>query len=271
LLPRFLTLTITQRVSACKDAGDVPGERQEPGGEGANQTAKPDSRRHVAVLTWVWTRGRRFARWFVLLFIASLIIPALTKQWNDRKQELEVKQRLLSDVVKATTDAVYGAQDVSLQADPEQQRQARSQLLGAWLRGRSTLETPMLVYFDPSDAADHWRGRGQLGLRNAVLLYVLMVCCDREERDDHIRMLRNYLPPLAPEDIERLEFDPWNALRCGPQEACTLDPRYRRAYTWLGNRILEQRLVLRDQLLAANGKGFSSGWRDFVADLNPVG
>jgi hypothetical protein len=254
--------TYTGRSDSTAKSEDVPAAKGEGDGE-----SKRESQRPADVLGWAWTRGRRFVRWFVLLFIASLIIPALTKQWNDRKQELEVKQRLLSDVVKATTDAVYGAQDISLQADPELQGQARSQLYGAWLRGRSTLETPMLVYFDPSDAADHWRGRGQLGLRNAVLVYIFMSCCD-PHRAEHISMLQKYLKTTA-----RLPGggDPWVVLACGPGESCTPAPNYQVAYRWLGNRILEQRLVLRDQLLAANGAGFSSGWRDFVDDLNPIG
>ena len=62
----------------------------------------------------------------------------------------------------------------------------------------------------------------------------------------------------------------WKALRCGPQEPCT-ERGHERAFTWLGNQLLAQRFVLRDQLLAANGRGFSSGWRDFVGDLNPLG
>ena len=39
----------------------------------------------------------------------------------------------------------------------------------------------------------------------------------------------------------------------------------------LGNQLLNQRHVRLDQLLDANGAGFSSGWRDFVKDLNPLG
>jgi hypothetical protein len=40
---------------------------------------------------------------------------------------------------------------------------------------------------------------------------------------------------------------------------------------WLGNQLLSERRVLLDQLLDANGTGFSSGWRDFVKDLDPLG
>ena len=176
-----------------------------------------------------------------------------------------MKQSLLSDVVKETADAVYGAQDVSLRQNG--QEQARMQLLGAWLRRRTALETPLLVYFDESEAADHWRGRDQLGLRNAVLVYVLLACCD-PNRARHVEMLRTYLGTVS----EPEEVGLWRALRCGPGEGgCTMHGSYHVSYRWLGNRLLDQRLVLRDQLLAANGRGFSRGWRDFVGDLNPLG
>jgi hypothetical protein len=59
-------------------------------------------------------------------------------------------------------------------------------------------------------------------------------------------------------------------LACGAQEACQPKGRYGQAYLWLGNQLLNQRHVLLDQLLEANGAGFSSGWRDFITDLNPI-
>ncbi len=180
-----------------------------------------------------------------------------------------MKQRVLAEVVNASTDAIYGAQDISKQVDPQQQRQARTQLYGTWLRGRNTLEPPMLIYFDESDAADHWRGRGALGLRNAVLLYIFLACCD-PQRAEHVAMLERYLD-LPAEEIEKLEYDPWNVLRCGPAESCPLAREYEPAYRWLGNRLFDQSRVFRDQLLAANARGFSTDWRDLVSDLNPLG
>ena len=203
----------------------------------------------------------------MLLFIASLFIPALTKQWNDRKQELDVKKVLLADVVRASTDALYGAQDVTAMTDASEQSKARADLYRAWLRSRSGVETPMLVYFDDSKAADHWRGRGELGLRNAVLIYVFMSCCD-PHRKNHVATLKKYVdtPSRLPGG-----GDPWDVLDCGPGEGCTPAKNYAVAYRWLGNQLFAQQRVLRDQLIAANGAGFSTDWRDLVGDLNPFG
>ena len=243
--------------------------RPEPRGEEATDTAGPDARRHVAVLTWVWTRGRRFFRWFALLFIASLFVPAITKQWNDRKQELQVKEALLTDISTSSANAVYGAVEASGQTDERGQRGTRSELVFDWLRDRAAIDPRFRVYFDRSDAATHWFGRDQPDFRDAVLIYVHLACCDQDQRASRIEKLQNYLSAVG------VKVDPsaaeWSALACGPQEGCEVDPTYRGRYQWLGNQLLAQRRLILRQLLAANGEGFSSGWRDFVGDLNPVG
>jgi hypothetical protein len=233
------------------------------------EDGKPPARRRL--LAGARTRAPKFVRWLVLLFIASLAVPALTKQWNDRKQELQVKETLLTDISKLSADAVYGAQSAAGQPGM-QQRPSRSMVVSTWLRDRAAVDPRFRVYFSNSDAADHWfvnRRHGFLGFRNAVFLYVLMACCDAHDRSSQIRRLQHYLG-AGPEPKQMTE-DPWIVLACGPQESCTLDSRYQTAYRWLGNQILAKRQVLLEQLLDANAAGFSSGWGDFVRDLDPLG
>jgi hypothetical protein len=219
--------------------------------------------------SWIRTRTPRFVRWIVLLFIASLAIPALTKQWSDRKQELQVKESLSTDISKVSADAVYGALFAVSQSAAEQ-RSSRRQAINDWLRSRATIDPRFVVYFSRSDAADHWFAGGRerrLGFRNALLIYVLMACCD-EHRSKHAARLRSYLPSaVAPVDLA----DPWGVLACDGQKSCLNERSYYRAYMWLGNQLLGQRRVLLDELLHANGTGFSSGWHDFIDDLNPLG
>jgi hypothetical protein len=233
------------------------------------EDGKPPARRRL--LAGARTRTPKFVRWLVLLFIASLAVPALTKQWNDRKQELQVKEELLTDISKDSANAVYGAQSVVSPLEPHK-RPARSAVVYTWLRERAAVDPRFRVYFSNSDAADHWfvnRRHGFLGFRNAVFLYALMACCEAHDRSSQIRRLKRYLKdaPLP----EKLGADPWVVLACGPQEPCALDAEYQAAYRWLGNQILAKRQVLLQQLLDANATGFSSGWGDFVRDLDPLG
>jgi hypothetical protein len=221
------------------------------------------------VAGWIRSRGQRFVRWLVFLFIASLFIPALTKQWNDRKQELQVKEGLLTDISKESADAVYGAVEASKLAGPPQ-RAARSATIGNWLRDRATIEPRVDVYFGRSGAANHWYGREHEGnFRDAVLRYVNLACCDEAVRAKQLKRLREYLL-VAGRKPEPADAARWEVLGCGPQERCAVDKTYIATYQWLGNQLLYQRRHLLDQLLDANGEGFSTGWRDFVADLNPL-
>ena len=231
----------------------------------------PKSRRHVGVLEWIRTRGHRFVRWIVLLFIASLFVPALTKQWNDRKQELQVKEALLTDISTMSADAVYGAVEASRQMPEGDQKAARAVLMGKWLRDRAAIEPRLNVYFEQSDATNHWYGRHrQPNFRDAMFRYLQLACCDAALRQRHLKRLREYLY-VAGRPPERSDAEQWRILACGPQEPCSLEASYTAKYRWLGNQLLAQRRTLLVQLLAANGKGFSSGWRDFIGDLNPLG
>ena len=238
--------------------------------EGVHGRAAVDRGSHGRLLDWLRTRTPKFVRWILLLFIASLVIPALTKQWNDRKQELQVKESLTTDISKISANAVYGAEFSVSQQSGAEQRAARRTAVDNWLRDRAAVDPRFLVYFSHGDAADHWfagRKHSRLGFRNAVLIYILMGCCD-QQRSQHVHRLRAYLGAAPTPATLR---DPWSVLACGPQEPCQQKGRYGQAYLWLGNQLLNQRHVLLDQLLEANGTGFSSGWRDFVTDLNPLG
>jgi len=224
------------------------------------------------LLGWLQTRAPRFVRWIVLLFIASLFVPALTKQWNDRKQELQVKETLATDISKISAGAVYGAVAAIRLRGPEQ-RTAWLNTQDTWLRDRAAADPRFRVYFPGSGATRHWfqlgRERGYLGFRNAVYLYVLVACCDAPNRPTRLHRLRLYLGKTTKhKEIKH----PWRVLACGPQEPpCTESGSYLAAYRWLGNQVLAKRQVLLDEVLAANGAGFSDGWGDFVRDLDPLG
>jgi hypothetical protein len=244
---------------------------------GASGAAAPDEKKkertaRPGALGWLQTRGPRFARWLLLLFIASLFVPALTKQWNDRKQELDVKETLATDVSKVSANAVYGAVAALRLKGPEQ-KAAFQNVQDTWLRDRAAIDPRFRVYFPHSQANRHWfqlgQDRGYLGFRNAVYLYALLPCCDNGSLAKRLGRLRLYLGPTVKYKIDK---DPWQVLVCGPHKpTCTSGASYLARYRWLGNQILGKRQVLLDELLEANGAGFSSGYGDFVRDLNPLG
>ena len=175
----------------------------------------------------------------------------------------------MTDISTMSADAVYGAVDASQQADERRQRAMRSQLVSSWLRDRAAVDPRFEVYFDESDAADHWFGREQRGFRNALLRYVHLACCDHAMRDD--RLLNIQRVPCRQRGVGGAVGGAMERPGLRPAGALSVDPAFVATYRWLGNQLLHQRRVMLDQLLAANGKGFSTGWRDFVGDLNPLG
>jgi hypothetical protein len=208
----------------------------------------------------------RFIRWLALLFVASLFVPALTKQWSDRKQELQVKEELATSISSIVADAIYGAEAAESRPSAGKE-QLRHDVIHTWLRDRAAVEPRLSVYFGGSDAASWWFESKRIGYRNAVLVFAHLACCDATQRKVHVRWLRKFVgdgtaPPAS-------GGDPWRALSCEPERTCG-GTTHSVAYRWLGNQLLYQRQAFLEDLLVANGSGFSTGWRDFVHDLFPL-
>lgn len=138
-------------------------------------------------------------------------------------------------------------------------------MIHQWLRDRATIEPRFDVYFGDSDAAKWWFSSKGIGFRNAVLVFAHLACCDETQREVHVRWLRKFVGV----DTSSTGGDPWRALACEPPRTCG-DMSYSSAYLWLGNQLLYQREPFLEDLLDANGSGFSTGWRDFIHDLVPV-
>jgi hypothetical protein len=216
------------------------------------------------VAAFLSSRAPKFTRWFALLFIASLFVPALTKQWSDRQQELRIKEELATGISTIVAAAVYSAEAVEARTGAGQ-RQSRHDVIHQWLRDRATIEPRLVVYFGGSDAAKWWFASKGTGYRNAVLVYAHLACCDREQRGGHVRWMRKFVRTGTSSTGE----DPWRALSCEPPETCG-DMTHSGAYLWLGNQLLYERQAFIEDLLEANGSGFSTGWRDFIHDLVPL-
>ena len=223
--------------------------------------ARLSAARGVAALR---SRAPRFIRWLALLFVASLFVPALTKQWNDRKQELQVKEELATSISSVVADAVYSAESVEAKGEAAE-RHDRHEVIHQWLRDRAAIEPRLVVYFGGSDAAKWWFSSKSIGYRNAVLVFAHLACCDEKQREVHVRWLRKFIGT----ETSSTRGDPWRALSCEPPRRCG-DMSHSSAYLWLGNQLLYQRQAFLEDLLDANGSGFSTGWRDFVHDLVPL-
>src|SRR5919108_3209422 len=92
-------------------------------------------------------------KWVLGLFLASLILPALTKQWSDRQQVLNIEDSLITDVSRESVQAFTGAQRVPhLTQHPNA---ARRKVLSTWSLGEAKLDPRFAVYFGDTAAEEH--------------------------------------------------------------------------------------------------------------------
>jgi hypothetical protein len=196
--------------------------------------------------------------WALALLTGSLAIPALTKQWADRQQELTLKSDLITDVSRASAQAFADAKLI-LQLDSSKTHARRLMARRAWEVAEGDADARYNIYFDNTQAEKEWDA-----YRDVIYDYISAACCDEHRKVD-LRNLRVYLG--SPEPWKEFRTDPWEILSCGPGESCrSVSSQFARAYTWLGIAILDLRSRLLDTLRQADATGFSRGTKDFLND-----
>jgi len=235
-----------------------------------SQTAGPDRGgapgpdESLLARAWGWLRSRllKLALWAVSLFVASLAIPAITKQWSDRQAEAGIKYALLTDVARHEGAAFTAA--LRLASTPSSQTATRrAAVLDAWSEFRNEINVRIAFNFPHSRVQRDWDE-----YQNRVYYYVALACCDPRRADD-LHWMGQFLRyrPIFPKAQDNTAL--LNKLKCGPPEPCVYVPKnYFNDFWTLGRMMLEQRASqLQTDLTNAKTSGFSRGWGDFVNDL----
>ena len=218
------------------------------------------TRRSDRAFAWIRKRAWKVFVWGAALLVASVVVPAATKQWSDRQAALALRAELIEQISRSSAVAFTGAKRVAaMSAEPA----ARAKLLetrDAWEAAQGTIDASYAVYFRDSAARDTW-----LAYRGEMYRYISLGCCD-EFREEDTRLLRMYVV-----DVEPLSTgsDPWSVIACGIGEGCEVASEFARGYTRIGIKLLGKRGDLLRELRQTKPAGFSLGWRDFVADVWP--
>jgi hypothetical protein len=242
---------------------------------GASETMA--SRDRVGRLRRLLSQPGRRAMWAIVGFlIASLFVPAATKQWSDRSSELQLKRDLISDITRFTTDTVLAAEcvatqctydylvqqdstgDAWLEATAELYRLNR-EANSEWFTSTQEMDVLLRTYFPESDLVAEWAS-----FSDTVSAYLRIgtgECGAAREAD--MNLLRAELPAV--------QENTWTDLIRGIGSDCQLTPpHWPPAYSNVADAVLQHRQSLTDQIVQANAIGYSSGWRDFVDDLYPL-
>jgi hypothetical protein len=239
----------------------------------------------------------RLVKWAVVLFVASLLIPALTKQWTDRSKELETKSAIatkIGETSASTIDTIrYLVGDV-LPAASARKAQATAlarakheghpvpkarrmnalaaarerkvelatynKLKNNWGRTSAVIESQLASYFPDSQLPQQWDTYA-----TTVTNYLRLassVCGD--DRKTVLAAVDDY--PYA----TLVQGDERKALLSDLSGDCAVKHRdFQASYFAVGDRLLNEEEVLVRTTVHGHAAGYSSGWRDLWHDFTP--
>jgi hypothetical protein len=235
---------------------------------------------------WDWVRRHRSALTKVggtllVLLLGSLAIPAATRQWADRQESLALKGNLLVDVTGPSSKAYAEALALPVVGRERGKLPAltlRRELRTGWLSTSAVIDARFATYFS-DELEDQW-----LDHQAAMFAWLALGCCGHDD-DGNLATVRSYLHRHPPSDRWQgqtshtsLKADygtPWEVLRCAPHDedkncrSAKGNPSFDVGYVWVGQALNDRRATLLENVLGSDVTGFSSGWTDFVKNLNP--
>jgi len=217
---------------------------------------------------------------FVLL-LGSLAIPAATRQWSDRQESLALKGQFLVDLTGPSSKAYAEALAIPVLGRERGKLPAlalRRNLRTEWLSSSAVIDARFVTYFG-DDLEERW-----LDHQAAMFAWLALGCCGHDG-DGNLKTLSSYVHRHPPSEVwqqaesrtslEAEHETPWKLLKCAPYDldrGCRSpkgDPNFDVGYTWVGQALNNRRAILLEDVLDSDVTGFSSGWTDFVKNLNP--
>jgi hypothetical protein len=116
---------------------------------------------------------RPFAWWIFALIVASLLLPAATKQWTDRQAALDLKSSLFLKMSESSVHAVRSAHLASQSAHEKEVRKGRGDALNIWIGAQSSLDPVFHIRFENTTMSDMWKE-----YRHVMYDYISLACCD---------------------------------------------------------------------------------------------
>lgn len=186
--------------------------------------------------------------------LTAWLIPAFTRQWQDRQNARELKASVVAQINGATADAVINSAFIAANRLPSSQgsgfdQEAFNRLDLKWRQEGAAVESRLRAYFSPG-LVGAWSTYEELVLNTYFLL------TDRRFlRPETVGQLRRLGLPAA--TVAPLG-SPWTG--SGEQ---------RTAYYWVYRAVLAARTPLLEDVMAAEPEGYSTTTADILRDLLP--
>jgi hypothetical protein len=228
------------------------GEHAKSAHEGAPPAAVPSRWRSL------WSKAPKSV--LMVLFGAAVtawLVPAFTRQWQDRQKEREIKVALVSEIGDSTSDALVTSQFVAGGALTNGQAEYNRVSLD-WARRSAQVEAILAAYFPGQTLADDWRKYS-----TAVENDFYLLTEETAGKEEAVDTVRRYLESArGPEPTSAVNWDGLQALDFD-------NPRAVDDYVLVSGELLDASKPLIQAVLDANAEGFSTTGGDLVHDLIP--
>lgn len=192
--------------------------------------------------------------------VSAWLVPAFTRQWQDRQKEREIKVALVSQVGDSTSDALVTSQYLANQAFPGGSVQAEYNRFSLeFSRQSAQIEAKLQAYFPGQRLVDDWRTYSVVVQNDFYLL-----TGNPSGKAEAVQTVRRYLES-TPGGAERTAGVNWKRLRSLKfDNASAVED-----YVLVSGELLDSRERLTHAVLDANAEGFSTTGGDLIDDLTP--
>jgi hypothetical protein len=185
--------------------------------------------------------------------VSAWLVPAFTRQWQDRQKEREIKVALVSEIGDSTSDVLVTSQFVASGALTSGQAEYNRVSLG-WARRSAQVEARLGAYFPGQGLADRWRDYS-IVVENGLYL----ITNETAGKTRAVNEVRRYLETRG---LEPAEVN-WNLLLALDNQEAVDD------YVDVSRKLLDASKPLIQAILDANAEGFSTTGGDLIDDLTP--
>ena len=187
--------------------------------------------------------------------VSAWLVPAFTRQYQDRQKEREIKVELVSQIGHSTSDALVTSQFIAAQTFPRGGQSEFNRLALDWARESAEIEAKLAAYFPANRVVREWREYAVLVERTFYL-----VTRDRGPRkNEALRAVRADVGSDADIDwdvfLPSLNYD---------------DPDALESYLAVSQQVLSRKAELVEDVLDAHAQGFSTTTSHLLRDLLPL-
>jgi hypothetical protein len=180
--------------------------------------------------------------------LGSWLLPAFTRQWDDRQKAGDLKASLVTEMASVTGRALMSAREASAAPVTERALEGAMPAPGKdWSLADLQVRARLQAYFGPG-AVDHWTLVSQYVTSTLSVAY-------RDADGDIAVIPSQWISKRTSLTLAKLYRDYY-------YDKNTIEP--------LERAILAEEEMLTRSLLAMRVRGYSTTWRDFVSDLFAV-